>query len=109
MLHRPTRFPALRVGLPVLTFLSAMLPEARAEPGFVLVEAGVRRAPIVVAAEAPPATRRAADELAVYVEKISGARPQVLAGCPDTLPEHALWVGHQPAVDALFLEIDFAF
>ncbi|MFN2352415.1 MAG: hypothetical protein ABR497_10760, partial [Kiritimatiellia bacterium] len=44
----------------------------------VLVEDGVSRAPIVVFQDAPPFTRQAADELAAYIEKTSGARPDVI-------------------------------
>jgi len=43
----------------------------------VLVKEGKALAPIVIFADAPPLTRRAADELAHYIEKTSGARPEV--------------------------------
>jgi hypothetical protein len=74
-----------------------------------LVEAGVSRAPIVVFDGAPPYTRQAAEELATCLEKISGARPKVIEGEPDPVPEHGIWVGFQPKVAELFPEIDFAF
>ncbi|MFM9197335.1 MAG: hypothetical protein ACKOWG_16670, partial [Planctomycetia bacterium] len=48
----------------------------------VLVEKGQSLAPIVVFTDAPPATRRVADELAAYIQKISGAKPQVIEGEP---------------------------
>lgn len=41
----------------------------------VLVEKGVSRAPIIVVEDASPETVRAAEELADYIKKISGARP----------------------------------
>jgi len=75
----------------------------------VLVENGVSRAPIVVFEGAPPMTRRAADELAEYIEKISGARPKVIEGQPDPLPERAIWVGFQPKLKELFPKVAFEF
>lgn len=59
--------------------------------------------------DAPPRTRGAADELAAYIERISGARPDVIEGVPDPIPPHAIWVGVQPAVRKFFPEIDFDF
>lgn len=73
----------------------------------VLVEEGLSRAPIVIFENAPPKTRRAADELAEYIEKVSGARPEVIEGAPDPLPERAIWVGYQPVLDRLFPDLDF--
>ncbi|MCA1808757.1 MAG: DUF4838 domain-containing protein, partial [Lentisphaerae bacterium] len=80
-----------------------------AAPGLLLVENGVSRAPIVIFQDAPPLTRQAADELAYYIEKVSGAKPEVLEGQPDPIPEHAIWVGYQPVLDKLFPELDFDF
>ena len=75
----------------------------------VLVNKGRSLAPIVVFSNAPPNTRQAADELAQYIEKISGAKPQVIEGLPDPVPEHAIWVGYQPKLKELFPKIDFEF
>ncbi len=83
-------------------------PSADAEE-LVLVEEGVSRAPIVIFADAPPLTRQAAEELAYYMEKTSGARPEVIDGEPDPVPEHAIWVGYQPLLDELFPEQNFEF
>ncbi len=74
-----------------------------------LVEKGEARMPIVVFENAPPFTRRAADELAEYIEKVSGARPEVLEGEPRPLPEKAIWVGYQPVMNELFPDTDFEF
>jgi len=74
-----------------------------------LVKDGVSQAPIVVFQNAPPRTRQAAEELASYLEKISGARPKILAGKPDPMPKQAIWVGIQPAVKKLFPDVDFDF
>ncbi len=75
----------------------------------VLVDSGVSVAPIVVYAGAPPKTRRAADELAGYIELISSARPEVIEGRPEPLPTRAIWVGWQPILDELFPGLDFNF
>ncbi|MCA1809894.1 MAG: DUF4838 domain-containing protein [Lentisphaerae bacterium] len=87
----------------------AMAPKAPAGPELVLVKNGADPIPIVVFQDAPPLTRQAADELSDYIEKVSGARPDVIEGCPDPVPEHAIWVGYQPHLDKLFAEIDFNF
>ncbi len=75
----------------------------------VLVKDGMSLAPIVVFEDAPPFTRQAADELAEYIEKTTGVRPDVIEGTPDPLPKHAIWVGYQPILNDLFPDIDFDF
>ncbi|MFN2352656.1 MAG: DUF4838 domain-containing protein [Kiritimatiellia bacterium] len=87
------------------------IPAASADPAgkLVLVRDGRIVAPIVVFKDAPPLTREVADVLAAYIEKTSGARPEVIEGCPDPVPEHAIWVGYQPKLDELFPDIDFDF
>lgn len=75
----------------------------------VLVEDGVSLAPIVVAEDAPPRTVDAAEELAGYLERISGARPELIEGRPEPLPNHAIWVGYQDAVGELFPDANFDF
>lgn len=74
-----------------------------------LVKEGADPLPIVVFENAPPFTRGAAEELAEYIEKISGARPEVLEGVPEPLPERAIWVGVQPVLEELFPDLDFEF
>ncbi|MCA1809908.1 MAG: DUF4838 domain-containing protein [Kiritimatiellia bacterium] len=74
-----------------------------------LVRDGKALAPIVVLENAPPFTRRAANELADYIGRISGAKFEVIEGTPDPLPEHAIWVGFQPVLNELFPGIDFDF
>ncbi|MFZ5829617.1 MAG: DUF4838 domain-containing protein [Planctomycetota bacterium] len=109
--------PRAAVGLIVIT-TALWLPPVHAAPReeapdtfktskVVLVEEGVSRAPIIVFDGAPPYVRRAADELADYFEKVSGARPEIIEGQPESIPEHAIWVGFQPKVAELFPEIDF--
>lgn len=75
----------------------------------VLVEDGVSQAPIVVPADASPSAVQAANELADYIEKITGARAAVLTGDLDQIPDHAIWVGYRPELKALFPNVDFDF
>lgn len=58
----------------------------------ILVEDGISRAPIIIPDNAPPLTLSVAGELADYIEKTSGARPEIIVGPPDPLPPHAIWV-----------------
>lgn len=93
--------------LAIVSFAIVSATSARAE--LVLVENGVSVAPIVIFEDAPPLTRRAADELAEYIERTSGARPELIECEPGDLPERAIWVGHQPVMDELFPEVSFEF
>lgn len=74
-----------------------------------LVTADAPPLPIIVAAGAPPRTHDAAVTLADYIEKISGQRPEVMMGTPQTVPEHAVWIGVSSAVKALFPKADLDF
>lgn len=75
----------------------------------ILVDSGESRAPIVVAANAPEETLRAANELAAYIERIAGARPDLLQGTPDPAPDSAIWIGLHPQLTARFPDTDFDF
>ncbi len=77
--------------------------------GLVLVEDGVSLAPVIIYEGAPPRTVQAAYDLAEYIGKISGVRPEVLVGQPLPLPERAIWVGYQPVLEELFSSVDFGF
>ena len=72
-------------------------------------DAGVKPAPIIVYKDAPPRTRESAVQLAEYIRKISGSRPEITDGEPRPVPDRAIWVGVQPAVKALFPQTDFDF
>ncbi|QIF01041.1 DUF4838 domain-containing protein [Roseimicrobium sp. ORNL1] len=76
---------------------------------FVLASRSIAPAPIVVPKDAPPRTKQAAEELARCLEKMSGAKPQVLEGTPAEMPARAIWVGYQPAVKSAFPQVDFEF
>ena len=103
-----TDFRRFSAALAATLIATACLP-ATLMAELVLVEDGASRAPIVLFEDAPPKTREAAEELALYIEKISGARPELIEGKPDPLPEHAIWVGYQPVLDSLFPQQDFDF
>ncbi len=77
--------------------------------GVVIVDDGSEPAPIVLSADAPPMIRTAAGELAACIEKISGARPAIVAGAPPRPPARAVWIGCVPAAKKRFPKIDFAF
>jgi hypothetical protein len=74
----------------------------------VLVEKRLSKAPIILPTNASPATVEAAGELARYIEKIAGVRPEVLLGVSNSAPAPAVWVGMQPPLAALFPATDFS-
>jgi hypothetical protein len=93
-----------------LGLLAGGVRTAHARDGqLMLVEDGNAPVPIVVRPDAPPLTRRAADELADYIQKTGGSRPEVIADEIQRVPERAIWVGYQPAVKTLFPDVDFDF
>ncbi len=70
--------------------------------GLVIADKGQSLAPIILPEKHTPFMKEAAQDLAVYIEKISGAKPQIMEGAPSPIPAKAIWVGYQPAVDKLF-------
>ncbi len=100
---------ALVLVLAVYAGCTADLPSSAQRGELVLTDKGASLAPIIVFKDAPPFTRKAADELAVYIEKVSGVKPQVIEGLPDPVPERAIWVGFQPKLKELFPKTDFNF
>ncbi len=84
-------------------------PGTETLPALTLVEEGRARLPVIVAADAPPATIEAAQDLADYLAKIGGARPEVCTGAPDPAPGSAIWVGLPPDAARLFPGQDLAF
>ncbi len=85
------------------------VPSVAASRELALVENGADPLPLIVPAGSPPMTLRAAEDLAAYIEKSSGARPEVIEGVPDPVPAHAVWVGYQPKLDEIFPGLDFDF
>jgi len=92
-----------------LSVLFCLVSTVRAEFTLVDVGHGIAPAPLVLFDDAPPKTREAAVELADYVEKVCGGRPELIEGTPQPLPERAVWIGYQPALDELLTDIDFDF
>lgn len=45
----------------------------------------------------------------VLVDDGKSPAPNVIEAEPAPLPTHAIWVGHQPALEALFPDLDFDF
>jgi hypothetical protein len=78
---------------------------------FVLADHGAKIAPppIVIAKEAPPFTREAAQSLAKYIEKTTGSKSAIVEGEPRPLPERAIWVGVQPVVNTIFPKLNLEF
>ncbi len=91
--------------------LPLLMPSLSRAADFILAdrEPGLAPAPIVLFPDAPPKTREAAVELADYIEKICGARPELIDKSPEQPPDRAIWVGYQPALDSLFPKLDFKF
>ena len=79
-------------------------------PEMVWVGEGVPTAPIIVPLEDPTKeVHKAAKDLAGYVERMSGRRPEIIQGTPNPLPERAVWVGYQPVLKTLFPYVNFDF
>ncbi len=94
-----------------LTVLVIWCLAPRVTPGdeLTIVKNGKSLAPVIVFKDAPPYTLQAAKELAAYIEKVSGAKPELITGEPKPVPERAIWVGVQPQVKKLFPKVDFDF
>ena len=91
------------------SLIAAALVFGAARAELVLVKDRKSLAPIILPENATPDTRRAASELQNYFEKISGAKPDIVTGWPDPVPEPAIWVGVQAGLTALFPETSLTF
>jgi len=69
---------------------------------FALVKEGQALAPLVLAKDATPRNREAAQELAKAIREMSGADIEILELAPSNAPARAVWIGIQPGMDALF-------
>jgi hypothetical protein len=74
-----------------------------------LVKNGANPLPIILVQDAPPYLVLATGELADYIQKISGAKPEILRVLPNPVPSSAIWVGYQPKLKELFPGADFDF
>ena len=88
-MSRRWRHLAGRLGIGAML---ALVPAGSAHAEMALVEAGQNPCPILVAEQAAPLERVAAEELAKYLKRISGGEFGVKAA-PATLPERAILVG----------------
>lgn len=73
-----------------------------------VVDQAKNATPLVIAHDAGEATRQAATDLAIYIEKISGARPEIVMG-PKARPAKAIWVGIQPGLSEVYPELPLDF
>jgi len=83
--------------------------DSNASGKITLVKDAANPLPIILVQDAPPYLVRATDELADYIQKISGVRPELFYSLPNPLPSSAIWVGYQPKLKELFPDADFNF
>ena len=93
----------------ILRLVATALMVGTVQAELVLVKNGKSLAPIILPNDATPDTHRAADALANYFKKISGAKPEIVTGWPDPVPEPAIWVGVQAGLAALLPETALTF
>lgn len=92
----------------VLLNLCAVSCRTMPKEDAILVPAEGDAAPIIMAADAPPHTAEAVEELARLIERISGRRPEILNTPPQPLPRSVVWVGPHPQLGAAMPDVDFA-
>jgi hypothetical protein len=80
-------------------------PDIALEPATLLVDKGLPRAQIVIAANPPRTTRLAAAELQTYLEKISGARLTIVNEPGADVPIK-VYVGRSPHTEKLGVSTD---
>jgi hypothetical protein len=77
--------------------------------GLLLVDNKVSVLPISVDKNAAKETMEAVKELAGYIQKISGAKVNVILNDSTNAPAHAIWVGAQPKLENAFPNLKFEF
>ncbi|HPN84837.1 MAG TPA: hypothetical protein PK821_05815, partial [Victivallales bacterium] len=75
----------------------------------VLVENAASLAPIILPKDPTFFTKIAANDLAEYIGKVGGVKPEIIEGAPEPVPVHAIWVGFQPKLEEIFPDTDFEF
>ncbi len=105
---------ARRLGIMLGFFLITVNPFVQAaetpDSGeMVLVENSASLAPIILPENPTFFTKIAANDLAEYIGKVGGVKPQIIEGVPDPVPEHAIWVGFQSKLKEIFPGTDFDF
>ena len=101
-----------RILLSALILISGATLWSAAKPAeLLLVDNKVSVLPISVDKEAPKETLEAVKELASYIEKISGAKVNIILNDSSNTPSHAIWVGAQPKIENSFpnLKLDFQY
>ena len=96
--------------LPLAVFLALMGSSFCKDSGdgaAVLADESGMAAPIIVSDKAPPHTVEAVQELARWVEQISGKRPEILHSPPEPLPASTIWVGPHPGLAQAMPGVDF--
>lgn len=94
------------------SFFSAVANEKIATGGggeIVLVENCKSLAPIILPKDPTMYIKIAAKDLAEYIGKAGGAKPEIIEGAPNPVPAHAIWVGFQPKLKEVFPGTDFDF
>ncbi|MHC4874694.1 MAG: DUF4838 domain-containing protein, partial [Planctomycetota bacterium] len=93
----------------LITLLVLVACTSAAKAEVTLVKDGKALMPIIIYKGAPNYTRKSADELASYIELISGAKPKVIEGEPKPVPASAVWIGVQPVMKKVFPKLNFDF
>jgi hypothetical protein len=76
---------------------------------FLIADNQIGFASIILPKENTPFMKEAANDLAIYIEKISGAKIEIIEGAPLKIPAKAIWVGYQPVLDKLFPSVKFEY
>ncbi len=75
----------------------------------ILVDKAASFASIILPKDPTMYTKIAATDLAEYIWKVSGVKPEIIEGAPNSLPAHAIWVGFQSKLKEVFPGTDFEF
>jgi hypothetical protein len=96
--------------LSALILISGATLWSAANPSeLLLVDNKVSALPISVDKNAAKETIQAVKELADYIQKISGAKVNVILNDSTNAPAHAIWVGAQPKLENAFPNLKFEF
>lgn len=109
MMH--TRIARLVTGLSqkIAIFTLAAIASFSASAAIDLIDSNGDALPIVVAAGSSEANTAAAEDLARIIDGITGQRPEIISGDDEPLPARAIWIGIQPAVEAVIAGSDLSF
>jgi hypothetical protein len=74
---------------------------------FVWVDNGDLKAPIIVSDRVTPRNLEATEELANYINKISGVKPPIIKRVTKEIPNKAVWIGYHKELEQLFPNVNF--